>query len=139
MRALSLAIVLSLPSPLAALAHPMPEGATGLYGSASDPATSCAANPHELGFIANPPHVVLTWDLPKEGPLGGMRQQEVYDLERFGDTSIFLREEAPYRSSEGGTWQLQITQNPDGYCWRRPDWPVVRCEDQQLRCESATS
>ena len=26
-----------------------------------------------------------------------------------------------------------------GYCWGRADWPVVRCEDAQLRCDSSIS
>lgn len=123
----------------AAPAQTLPQVAAGQYGSASDPATSCAANPHELGFIANPPHLVLTWEQPRQD---GAAQRQVFDLEDMDDTSFSLRQERDYRpdpDGEGPYWQLQLTRNPDGYCWRREGWPVVRCEDQQLRCESPTS
>ena len=117
------------------------EGAPGLYGSASDPATSCATNPHRLDVMAQPPHVMLTWTLPKEGPPGVRRLVERYDLEAADDRSLTLREEGDYRPDRvgGPFWTLRPTAHPPGYCWRRPEWPMMRCEDQQLRCESATS
>lgn len=140
MRAMPFLVFLALSG--AAVAQSLPEAAAGQYGSASDPATSCAANPHELGFIESPPHLVLTWQAPKETEGAGQVTREVFDLESTEATSFFLRQEGPYRADpegQGPYWILQLTQNPAGYCWRRPDWPLVRCEDQQLRCENATS
>ncbi|MEO8242634.1 MAG: hypothetical protein ABI832_09980 [bacterium] len=124
-----------------ALAQQVFDTARGQYGSASDPNTSCAANPHQLDFMTSPPHALLTWERPKDGPPGKTRNFERYDVEDFDDLTMTLREEGDFRPDpEGGRfWVLQLTENPPGYCWRRPDWPQVRCEDQQLRCENATS
>jgi hypothetical protein len=115
--------------------------ATGQFGSASDPATSCAANPHEMSFEDSPPHLNLTWQSVKEGPVGRPRTNERFDIEGLDDRSMTLREEGDYRPDRaiGPFWVLQFTETPAGYCWRRPEWPEVRCEDQQLRCENATS
>ena len=140
MRAL-LALCLIAFSP-AAQAQALFDAARGQYGSATDPATSCAANPHQMDFEANPPHLNLTWERLKEGPPGQPRAHERYDIETFDDTTMTLREEGDFRPNADGKgryWVLQMTQMPAGYCWRRPDWPSVRCEDQQLRCENATS
>jgi hypothetical protein len=117
------------------------DAARGQYGSATDPATSCAANPHQVEFEPSPPHANLTWERVKVGPSGQPRTHERYDVEGYDDTTITLREEGDYRPDPGAGryWVLQLTQTPPGYCWRRPDWPQVRCEDQQLRCENATS
>lgn len=114
----------------------------GQFGSATDPAASCAANPHELSIIDNRPHLARTWGQPVTGSAGSPRLREVYDVERFDGTAFLLHEEGEYHADpegKGGLWVMQMTQNPPGYCWRRPDWPAVRCEDQQLRCENATS
>jgi hypothetical protein len=126
-------------APQIAPAQGLEEAARGRYGSARDPLSSCAANPHELGFLASPPHLVLTWDQPRTE---GGPQREVYDLEGPLAGGFLLRQEGSYHAdpaAEGPYWVLQLTRNPEGYCWRRPDWPQVRCEDQQLRCEAATS
>lgn len=114
----------------------------GLFGSAGDPAASCAANPHELAIIDDRPHLARIWKSPVTGSAGGPRLREVYDVETFAGTALVLSEEGLYHADPegtGGFWVMQMTQNPPGYCWRRPDWPEVRCQDQQLRCESATS
>ena len=118
------------------------EALDGLFGSASDPAASCAVNPHELDIIDNRPHLARTWKSPVTGSAGGPRLREVYDVEAFDGTAMILSEEGLYHADPdgtGGPWIMQLTQTPPGYCWRRPDWPQVRCEDQQLRCENATS
>lgn len=114
----------------------------GSFGSASDAASSCAANPHELAIIDDRPHLARIWTLPYTGEMGGPRLREVYDLEAFDGRAMTLTEEEPYRDDPDGIgkpWVLQFTNAPDGYCWRRPDWPVTRCEDQQLRCLAPTS
>ncbi len=115
----------------------------GNFGSASDAAASCAANPHRLDIIDDRPHLARTWGQPYQGSAGGPRLREIYDLESAHGTALTLREEGEYRADsegrQGGIWELQFTHSPVGYCWRRPDWPVTRCEDQQLRCESPIS
>lgn len=115
---------------------------TGSYGSASDTATSCAENPHRLEFMADPPHALFSWDKPWADSDGQMIQGERYDLLDHSDTTLALRREGdPARTSDGRrpTWILRLTATPDGYCWGRTDWPLVRCEDQQLRCDKPVS
>lgn len=114
----------------------------GLFGSASDPEASCAANPHELAIIDNRPHLARTWQQPVTGSAGGPRLREIYDVQAFDGGALLLREEGLYHADpegSGGPWVMLFTQNPAGYCWRKPHWPLVRCIDQQLRCDSATS
>lgn len=114
---------------------------TGTYGSASDPATSCAANPHTIQFMAQPPHAFLTWDHPWIGPDGQEISGRRFDLEQMGDTMLTLREEGGLRLEDGSrpVWFLRLTDSPKGYCWGRADWPVMRCQDQQVLCTDATS
>jgi len=113
----------------------------GTYGSASDPATSCATNPHSIQFMAQPPHAFLTWDHPWVDTDGQEVTGRRFDLEQMGDTMLALREEGGTRLPDGSrpTWFLRLTEAPRGYCWGRADWPVVRCEDQQVLCTEATS
>ena len=140
MRRWIILVVLAL-LPQAVLAQSLFDAARGKYGSATDPATSCAVNPHEMAFMTQPPHVMLTWTQPKLGPNGQMRAFERYDIEDYDGTTMTLREEGDFRPDQAGGpyWVLQMTETPSGYCWRRPDWPQVRCEDQQLRCEAPVS
>jgi hypothetical protein len=114
----------------------------GKFGSADDPAASCAANPHTLAIIDSRPHLARIWEKPYQGSAGSERLREVYDLEAAEGMALTLSEEAPYHADPegtGGNWVMQFTQSPQGYCWRRPDWPITRCIDQQLRCDPATS
>jgi hypothetical protein len=125
--------------PLAALAD---ESAfTGVYGSASDPATSCATNPHSIEFMAQPPHAFLTWDHPFVDAQGAEVAGRRFDLEAMDDRMLTLKEEGGTRLPDGArpTWFLRLTDTPRGYCWGRADWPVVRCEDSQVLCTEATS
>lgn len=110
----------------------------GLYGSASDPAQSCTANPHRLEVMVRPPHMTLTWTAPVPDPRGGRTERLVYDMIGADASTLTLRLEGETRvASYGGPviWTLRRTE--DGYCWARPDWPVIRCEDRQLRCDAA--
>lgn len=138
MRALILALCLATP----ALGQQAIALAPGLYGSAADPAQSCAANPHELSFIENPPHAILHWDQPRPDWDGYLSDQDTFDLRDASDTTLTLQREGDAPLSQTGhrpTWILRLTQNPAGYCWGRTDWPMMRCEDQQLRCDAPTS
>lgn len=113
----------------------------GPFGSASDPATSCAANPHTITFMAQPPHAFLQWDHPFTDETGAEVDLRRFDLEAMDDRVLTLREEGGMRLPDGSrpTWLLRLTENPKGYCWGRSDWPTVRCENQQLACVEATS
>ena len=114
--------------------------AAGLYGDASDPALSCAANPHELSFIDSPPHAFFTWAEPAPDAQGRMRRVDRYDLEGATDTALLLElEGSPERTADGRrpVWILRLTV--DGYCWGRQDWPLIRCERPQLRCDRPVS
>lgn len=126
----------------AAAAQAVFDALRGQYGSAADPATSCAANPHQLDFMAQPPHALLTWAQPKPDGSGGLVTGERYDILDFDDRSLTLRLEGETRRTDGGgrpVWILRLTQAPPGYCWGRADWSVVRCEAAQLRCDSSIS
>ena len=114
----------------------------GQYGSASDPATSCAANPHTLDFMAQPPHALFNWTKPVADAAGQMTTGERYDLLDHSDSTLTLRLEGDPRRTDTGDrpiWILRLTTQPEGYCWGRTDWPAVHCEDQQVRCDKATS
>ena len=116
--------------------------ARGQYGSASDPATTCAANPHQLDFMTYPPHALLSWSKPRFDENGLPTTGERYDILSNDDSSLILRLEGDNRRTDTGAqaiWVLRLTTNPQGYCWGRTDWPVVRCERQQVRCDNATS
>ena len=117
------------------------DDAPGQYGSATDSANSCATNPHDLSFMASPPHVILTWSQPQADGTGKPRTLERYDIEDYDATTLTLREEGDFRPDRDGgrIWVMQMTQNPAGYCWRRPDWPQARCQDQQVLCEKPIS
>jgi hypothetical protein len=114
----------------------------GQYGSASDPSTSCASNPHELSFEAQPPHANFTWTEAWTDVDGRTVSHKRYDMLDYDDSSLTLRLEGDSsRTADGGRpiWILRLTTAPEGYCWGRADWPSVHCENQQVRCEKATS
>ena len=114
----------------------------GPYGSANDPATACAANPHQLEFMAQPPHAMFHWAQPMVTAQGTTVTDERYDLLDHSDTTLTLRQEGDTRRTPNGNrpiWILRLTTQPEGYCWGRTDWPSVHCENQQVRCDKATS
>ena len=138
MRALLLLTLLASP----ATAQQAITLAPGLYGSAHDPALSCDANPHELGFMTNPPHAIFTWQSPRPDRDGYMSAEDRYDFRGATDSTLTLEREGDAPLPETGrrpVWVLRLTHNPEGYCWGREDWPAIRCEDQQLRCEKPVS
>lgn len=118
------------------------DGFRGLYGSATDPAASCAANPHRLDFAGQRIHAVLDWQIPWINPQGREVTSRRFDVWGQKDGVLTLEEDGPAeRLADGSlpTWHLRLTDSPKGYCWGRADWPVVRCEDQQVLCSAATS
>jgi hypothetical protein len=124
MRALILAFCLATP----ATAETIFDRAAGLYGSATDPLQSCDANPHELSFIANPPHAVFRWQSPRPDVDGYMSTEDTYDLRGAGDATLDLQREGDAPLAATGhrpTWILRLT--PEGYCMGRSDWSPVRC------------
>lgn len=115
--------------------------AAGIYGSVLDPAQSCAVNPHELSFIPAPPHAVFHWAKPRLNHNGQSTTEDTYDLRDATDTSLTLQREGDAALAETGRrplWILRLTQNPDGYCWGRADWPSVRCVEPSLRCDTTS-
>lgn len=127
---------------LPAAAQEVVDSLRGDYGSASDPATSCAANPHHLDFMAQPPHALFDWTRPWTDNDGFPVSHRRYDILDLSETTLTLRREGDTaRTADGGRpiWILRQTTSPEGYCWGRADWPSVHCEDQQVRCDKATS
>lgn len=132
--------LLFLASPLRA--QSLPEIMQGSYGSATDPAGSCQVNPHEMSFLASPPHLFLSWKQPWVTASGETETGRRYDLLVMDAGSFTLRREGETQRTDSGDrpiWILRRTSNPEGYCWGRADWPLVRCEDQQLRCDAPVS
>lgn len=141
MRAL-LAIAFVVTLTHAASAQAVFDTLRGQYGSAADPATSCAANPHQMDFMVQPPHALFNWDQPRVLAEGATVQHERYDILNYDDGSLTLHQDGRPRPTDGGgrpVWILRLTEEPKGYCWGRADWPVVRCEEQQVRCDASTS
>jgi hypothetical protein len=139
MRHLIAPLLLVLATATPAAAQSVYERAAGIYGDASDPALSCQNNPHELSFTAAPPHAVLQWNLPQTMPNGRLEDSARYDLLGADATTLTLRREGdPTRTETGARpiWLLRLTDQPLGYCWGRTDWPLIRCEQQQLRCDA---
>ena len=133
---LGLALCLCLIAP-AVGAQEVLQTLPGLYGSASDPARSCTANPHRLEVMASPPHMLRTWEQSTPDPRGGRTLRLVYDMIGAGAATLTLRLEGETRAArDGGPAIWTLRQTDDGYCWARPDWPVMRCEDRQLRCDA---
>jgi hypothetical protein len=62
-------------------------------------------------------------------------------LAQDADTFTLRWEDDPQMTDTGNRpiWILRHTTNPEGYCLGRTDWPSVRCEDQQLRCDAPVS
>jgi hypothetical protein len=114
----------------------------GEYGSATDPATSCATNPHQLDFMAQPPHALFNWAKPWTDEAGNTVSDQRYDLLSTQGNTLILRLEGDTRRTATGDrpiWILRQTTQPQGYCWGRTDWPAIHCENQQLRCDNPTS
>ena len=131
-----------LASLTAASAQDILDTLRGQYGSATDPATSCAADPHNLDFMAQPPHALFSWAQPWSDTDGNTISDERYDMLSVTDNSLILRLEGDTRTTATGDhpiWILRPTTQPEGYCWGRTDWPSVHCENQQVRCDKATS
>ena len=131
-----------LASLTAAPAQDFLDALRGQYGSATDPATSCAADPHQLDFMAQPPHALFNWAQPWTDADGNTVIDERYDMLNVTDNTLILRLEGDTRHTATGDhpiWILRQTTEPQGYCWGRTDWPSVHCENQQVRCEKATS
>lgn len=123
-------------------AQDLVEAMTGRYGSASDPAGSCALNPHELQVMAQPPHLFLTWAAPWTDATGKTISNRHFDILAWNQTGFTLRDEDERQVTDAGrplVWILRRTKLPQGYCWGRTDWPQMRCEDQQLRCDTPVS
>ena len=128
--------------PTLASAQDLTDTMRGLYGSATDPAGSCAANPHRLDFMSSPPHLLLMWKAPWTDAKGETQTDRRYDLLGMDDSTFTLRwEDDPSQTDAGRRpiWILRHTAQPEGYCWGRTDWPQMRCEDQQLRCDAPVS
>ncbi|WP_156790627.1 hypothetical protein [Rhodobacter ferrooxidans] len=137
MRTLLLSLCLASP----ATAQTVFERAAGTYGSASDPALSCASNPHTLSFEQSPPHAIFRWNVPRPDPDGRISHEDIFDLRGSTDTTLSMQREGEARLPETGrrpTWILRLTANPAGYCWGRQDWPLVRCVNPAVRCDSET-
>lgn len=92
--------------------------------------------------MAQPPHALFNWTRPWVDPDGTQISDQRYDLLTTQDNTLILRLEGDtHRTASGDRpiWILRQTSQPEGYCWGRTDWPAVHCENQQLRCEKATS
>ena len=128
--------------PSIASAQDLVDTLRGLCGNASDPAWSCKINPHHMGFIANRPHLLLIRPAPWTNTKGHIETNRRFDLLSLHDTTVTPRDEYEQQMTDTGSrtiWILRHTTQPEGYCSGRTDWPQMRCQDQQLRCEAPVS
>lgn len=139
-----LCLCLALPTSAVSQSAPARDGLdavrtiSGQYGSTTDPALPCEANPHRLAVTDGMLNLVMTWDRPTPDPRGGMMGELVYRIIGIEGTRLTLRMEDEHRAiSEGGFVVRTLRQTDGGYCWTRPEWPVMRCEDRQERCDAA--
>lgn len=112
---------------------------TGLWGSVADPALSCATNPHRIDLMDSPPHAFLTWARPRIDADGQVSREATFDILQAGPGTLTLRREGRREVTETGQPLFRILRLTEGgarYCWGRSDWPVVRCEDHQERCDA---
>jgi hypothetical protein len=120
-----------------AIAQGQQEPLAGTFGSVHDPDTSCAVNPHQITLMSSPPHAFLTWSLPVELADGSRSAEAVFDIVASDLSSLTLRRECQRELTETGEPLYRILRlTPRGYCWGRADWPSVRCEDEQERCNA---
>jgi hypothetical protein len=133
-----LALALMFPAATAALAEDTVfDRAAGLYGHPGEINWSCEDNPHQIDFSSSPPHALFDWATPVEGYDGSQRNHVTYDVLDWDESSITMRMEGETRLTDDGqvvVWILRLTAQPDGYCWGRRDWPMMRCQHQALRC-----
>lgn len=80
---------------------PLADDFAGPLASASDPATSCAANPQRITFRAQPPHPFLTWDHAFTDADGRQVQARRHDPEAQADRMLTLRQAGGARLADG--------------------------------------
>ena len=136
MRALILFFLLTAPT--LAQAENVFDRAAGLYGNADPSEQSCATNPHQLSFSDSPPHADFRLAMPVTAYDGSVSDHFRYDIITHDDNSITMRLEGESRRTVTGErviWILRLTSDPQGYCWGRTDWPLLRCEHPATRCD----
>ena len=92
--------------------------------------------------MAEPPHLFLSWSQPVLGSDGSFAQDRSYDILESDATRLALRNEDQDEITAAGgrvIWILHLTDAGAGYCWGRADWPQVRCENRQVRCDAAAA
>lgn len=110
---------------------------TGTYGSPDDPAQACATNPEHVTFSADGSRLLIDFETPVIDYLGQDRTQAGYDVlgqDSAGVTVLLDGEQRVTDAGEPVVWIMRPTSAPDGYCWGRTDWPVMRCPHQMVRC-----
>ena len=138
MKTVALSVALFCSTLATARADALSDLAGGKFGATEGLAT-CALNPHMFGTMQSPPHVILTWTIPVSQQGAAPSDQAVYDLLSADGDVLTLRREGENLTGPDGApafHLLRRTVNPDGYCWGRTDWPVIRCEEQQVRCDT---
>lgn len=112
----------------------------GQYGTVNDPAYSCTENPVDLHFTDKPPHAVFTWAKSRQMFDDKMSNEAVYDFRGEVPLGLLLRLEGETRLTAAGDpvlWILRPDADLQGFCWGRPDWPVVQCVNPFRRCDTA--
>ncbi len=110
---------------------------TGTYGSPDDPSQACATNPEHVTFSADGSRLLIDFGTPVLDYLGQDRTHAGYDVlaqDAAGVTVLLDGEERTTDAGEPVVWIMRPTTAPDGYCWGRTDWPVMRCPHRMVRC-----
>ncbi len=132
---LTIALLLGLTQPAAADIYGR---MSGLFGDPEYPDESCSANPVFSTFTADRNRVVFSWGTPVRSYTGAL-------ISSYGSTVLWadgrsitmVRDNETRLTPEGDKvlWIMRVTDQPDGYCWHRIDWPDDSCI-QLVRCEA---
>ena len=109
---------------------------TGSFGVPDVPAESCSLNPAFSSFSPDRGRVNFAWARPVPSYTGAMITAFGGTVVRVeGGNLIMLRDDETRLTDAGQPvlWEMRATDVPDGYCWRRLDWPEDECL-QMLRC-----
>ncbi|MEO8242635.1 MAG: hypothetical protein ABI832_09985 [bacterium] len=109
-----------------------------LFGDPEVPEEACSVNPVYSRFTDDHNRAVFSWGHPVPSYTGAM-------ITAYGSTVLWadagsitmVRDHETRLTPEGDKvlWIMRATDQPEGYCWHRIDWPDDSCL-QLVRCPS---
>lgn len=109
---------------------------TGQFGSL-DGVNTCRDNPHMIRFSADRTRAFFVWQAPIWSYRDEWATAAAYTVISHDDAGITMALDDETRLTAAGApvvWVARPTQDPEGYCWGRTDWPLADCGFTQIRC-----